>query len=134
MSVKRSFDVSDVGTRPTLTSMPLAISSGLDWPFGSRQRLEKKRAAFSPSEKSPFRKAAQWLLDPLGVIAVSGVKHGELPDCAVDEKRLFPIGVADRHYVYLGRKRHITGQAIWRTPENRLRPNDDHRVFFEHIS
>ena len=50
MSVKRSFDVSDVGTRPTLTSMPLATSFGLGWPFWSRQRLEKKRAALAVRE------------------------------------------------------------------------------------
>jgi hypothetical protein len=50
VSVKRRFDVRDAGTRPTPTSTPLVISSGLDWPFWSRRRLEKKRAALTVRE------------------------------------------------------------------------------------
>jgi len=43
-SVKQSFDVEDAGMGPTPTSTLLATYSGLDWPFKSRKRPEKKPA------------------------------------------------------------------------------------------
>ena len=47
-SARQCSDVRDVATRPTLTKMLTATSSGLDWPFSqSNKLLEKKLAAYS---------------------------------------------------------------------------------------